>query len=147
MKLNCQYFFISCLFKVVFAACGFGFTALAIDNDTNEKVYGTGINTDSQIGYHEVRQGYPLEILFYPKPIHLPLKDPKRSKVLKLAAGRAHLLILTDEGVFALGNNSFGQCGREIIPDENYIMSNYIKHIEKLDGKKIVDIECGQDHR
>lgn len=57
------------------------------------------------------------------------------------------MLVLTDEGVFTLGNNAFGQCGRKIIPDENYMMSNFINHIESLEGKKIVNIECGQDHR
>lgn len=88
-----------------------------------------------------------MEILFYPKPIHLPFKKPQTSKVLKLSAGRAHLLVLTDEGIFALGNNAFGQCGRKVIPDENYIMSNFINIIESLDDKKIIDIECGQDHR
>lgn len=67
--------------------------------------------------------------------------------MLKLSAGRAHILVLTNEGIFALGNNAFGQCGRKIIPDENYIRSNYINHIENIDEKKIVDIECGQDHR
>lgn len=86
-------------------------------------------------------------MIFYPKPIYLPFKNPKSSKVLKLSGGRAHLLILTDEGIFALGNNAFGQCGRKIIPDENYIVSNFINHIENLEGNKIVDIECGQDHR
>lgn len=110
-------------------------------------MYGTGINTDSQIGYHEIRHGHPLEVIFYPKPIHLPFKDPINSKVLKIAAGRSHTLILTDEGIFALGNNAFGQCGRKIVPDENYIMSNYINHIKELDDKKIIDVECGQDHR
>lgn len=77
----------------------------------------------------------------------MPFKNHKHSKVLKLSAGRSHLLVLTTEGIFALGNNSFGQCGRNIVTDENYTMSNYINHIETLHGKKIVDIECGQDHR
>lgn len=88
-----------------------------------------------------------MEVLFYPKPIHLPFKNPKESKVLKVATGRAHVLVLTDEGIFTLGNNAFGQCGRKVVPDENYIMSNYINHIENLDKKKIIDVECGQDHR
>nr|XP_023018998.1 RCC1-like G exchanging factor-like protein [Leptinotarsa decemlineata] len=133
-------------FQVITAASGFGFTVFAVNSDTNEKIYGTGINTDSQIGYHEVRHGKPLEILFYPKPISLPFKNPEKSKVLKLSAGRAHLVVLTDEGIFTLGNNSFGQCGRKIIPDENYTMNCYIHHIPKIDGKSVIDIECGQDH-
>lgn len=111
------------------------------------KVYGTGINTDSQIGYHEVRRSKPLGTIFRPQPIPLPFLNPAKTKILKLAAGRAHSIVLTDEGIFTLGNNSYGQCGRKAIPNEDYTMSNYIHHIPKLEGKSIVDIECGQDHR
>lgn len=109
-------------------------------------MYGTGINTDCQIGYHAVRKEKPLGIIFFPQPIHLPLKN-SNTKILKLAAGRAHLLVLTEEGLFLLGNNAYGQCGRRIVDNEDYGTSNFINHIEKLDGKKIVDIHCGQDHR
>lgn len=126
-------------------ACGFGFTAFSVNSDSH-KLYGTGINTDCQIGYHAIREGKPLGIIFFPQPIHLPLKNPK-SKILKLAAGRAHLLVLTDEGLYLLGNNAYGQCGRRIIPDEDYSKSNYINHIKTIDNKKIVDVQCGQDHR
>ncbi|XP_018573129.1 RCC1-like G exchanging factor-like protein isoform X2 [Anoplophora glabripennis] len=133
-------------FEVVSAACGFGFTIYGVNSDTNIKIYGTGINTDSQIGYHEVRQYKPLGIIFRPQPIPLPFLNPEKTKILKLAAGRAHSVVLTDEGIFTLGNNSYGQCGRKVIPNEDYSMSNYIHHISKLEGKNIVDIECGQDH-
>lgn len=128
------------------AACGFGFSVFAIDSKTDIKLYGTGLNTDSQIGYHSIREGHPLEIIYDPQPIHLPLKNPIETKVNKLSAGRAHLAVLTDEGLFLLGNNSYGQCGRNIIEEENYFMSNYINHIPEIDGKKIIDVECGQDH-
>lgn len=111
------------------------------------KLYGTGINTDSQIGYHEVRQYKPLGTILSPQQIPLPFSNPEKTKILKLAAARAHSIVLTDEGIFTFGNNSYGQCGRKIIPDEDYSMSNYIHHIPTLDGKQIVDIECGQDHR
>lgn len=57
------------------------------------------------------------------------------------------MLALTEEGLFLFGNNAYGQCGRRIVPDEDYGTSNFINHIDKLDGKKIVDIQCGQDHR
>lgn len=126
-------------------ACGFGFTAFAVDSDSH-KLYGTGINTDCQIGYHAIRAGKPLGIIFFPQPIDLPLKNTK-TKILKLAAGRAHLLVLTEEGLFLLGNNAYGQCGRRVVTDEDYGTSNFINHIAKLDGKRIVDIQCGQDHR
>ncbi|KAJ8913643.1 hypothetical protein NQ315_007360 [Exocentrus adspersus] len=133
-------------FEVTTAACGFGYTLFGINSNTNVKLYGAGINTDSQIGYHEVRENKPLGILFRPQPIPLPFINPNKSKILKLAAGRAHSIVLTSEGIFTFGNNSYGQCGRNIISDEDYIMSNYIQHITNLDGKNIVDIECGQDH-
>ncbi|XP_072376444.1 RCC1-like G exchanging factor-like protein [Diabrotica undecimpunctata] len=132
--------------EVTTAACGFGFTVFGVRSETNQKIWGTGINTDSQIGYHEVRKDHPLEVLFYPKPIDLPLKQPEKTKVLKISAGRAHLVVLTDEGVFTLGNNAYGQCGRKIIENEDYIRSNYINHIQDIDGKNIVDVTCGQDH-
>lgn len=126
------------------AACGFGFTAFAVDTESGDKLYGTGLNTDSQIGRHEIRQGHPLEIIYFPQPIHLPVKSS--TKIRRLAAGRAHLVVLTDEGVFLLGNNSYGQCGREIVQNEDYFFSNYINHIAEIEGKKITDIDCGQDH-
>ncbi|KAJ8983527.1 hypothetical protein NQ317_012018 [Molorchus minor] len=133
-------------FQVKAAACGFGFTIFAINSKTDNKIYGCGINTDSQIGYHEIRHQKPLGLLFSPRPIPLPFLNPEKCEILKVAAGRAHTLILTTEGIFTLGNNAYGQCGRKIIPDENYTMSNYINHIENIDGKRIIDIECGQDH-
>jgi alpha-tubulin suppressor-like RCC1 family protein len=133
-------------FPVTTAACGFGFTAFGLNTDSDKKLYGTGLNTDSQIGHHEVRKGHPLEIIYFPQPIILPLKNPTKSKIRKLAAGRAHLVVLTDEGVFLLGNNSYGQCARQIIENENYFMSSYINHVPHVDGKEVRDIECGQDH-
>lgn len=128
------------------AACGFGFSAFALDGNADPKLYGSGLNTDSQIGKHVIRAGHPLEIVYFPQPIHLPFKNGKKAKIHKLAAGRAHLLVLTTEGLFLLGNNAYGQCAREIVENENYFHSNYINHIAKIDGKTIIDIECGQDH-
>ena len=65
-----------------------------------------------------------------------------------MAGGRAHLLVLTDkEGVFTLGNNAYGQCGRVIVEDEKYADSRMIHSIPNLNGATIQDVECGQDHR
>ncbi|XP_050292896.1 RCC1-like G exchanging factor-like protein [Anthonomus grandis grandis] len=133
-------------FEVVTAAAGFGFSAFGVNSDTDVKLYGCGINTDSQIGYHERRTGHPLGLIFQPRPISLPFTNPRKTRVLKLAAGRAHLVVLTDEGLYTLGNNAYGQCGRTVIPNEDYIKSNHINHIETVHGKRIIDIECGQDH-
>ncbi|XP_066151101.1 RCC1-like G exchanging factor-like protein [Euwallacea fornicatus] len=133
-------------FEVVTATAGFGFSVIAVNSDNNVKLYGTGVNTDSQIGYHAIREGHPMEIIFYPQPISLPFRNPNEAKILKLSAGRAHLMVLTNEGIFLLGNNAYGQCGRKIISNENYSKSNLINYIDKIDGNQIVDIECGQDH-
>ncbi|ENN74303.1 hypothetical protein YQE_09274, partial [Dendroctonus ponderosae] len=133
-------------FLVETAAAGFGFTALSVNSKTDVKLYGTGLNTDSQIGYHAIRTGHPLGILYYLQPISLPFRDPENSKILKLAAGRAHLLVLTSEGLFLLGNNAYGQCGRKIVPNEDYSRSNLVHHLSTMYGKRIVDVACGQDH-
>ncbi|KAK9890012.1 hypothetical protein WA026_008821 [Henosepilachna vigintioctopunctata] len=127
-------------------ACGFGYTLFSINSEDSDELYGTGLNTDSQIGYHDIRKNKPLELIFYPKHISLPWKNVSNIKILKISAGRAHSLVLTNDGLFCLGNNAYGQCGRPCIKDEDYSISNYIHRIEKLDGNKIVDIECGQDH-
>jgi alpha-tubulin suppressor-like RCC1 family protein len=81
-----------------------------------------------------------------PRPIHIPLKS-KETKVIGLAAGRAHLLILTNEGLFTLGNNGYGQCGRPIIINEDYTKSKVVHHIPDLKGVKITAVTAGQDHR
>lgn len=56
-------------------ACGYGFTVVAIKTDEQHKLFGTGINTDSQIGYHAPRMGHPLELLLSPAPIYIPYKS------------------------------------------------------------------------
>lgn len=132
--------------EVTHISCGYGFTVFGINSDNNTKLFGTGLNTDSQLGYHEIQKNKPLEVLFLPQPIYLPLEHPKTTKIKKISSGRAHLVVLTDEGIFLLGNNAFGQCGRTIIVDEQYNGSKYINHIKNVDNKKIVDVECGQDH-
>ncbi|KAK3912656.1 RCC1-like G exchanging factor-like protein [Frankliniella fusca] len=136
------------LYKVLDLACGYGFTAFAVEPDLlrgPHKVFGCGVNTDSQIGYHAPRRDHPLAILLNPAPIEIPFKDVK-SKVTGLAAGRAHLLVLTDEGVFTLGNNAYGQCGRPVIEDEKYMGSRNIHCIRDVFGAKIRSVACGQDH-
>ena len=40
-------------FKVYDVACGFGFTLFALERNKKFHVFGTGINTDSQLGLHE----------------------------------------------------------------------------------------------
>ncbi|OWR43220.1 Williams-Beuren syndrome chromosomal region 16 protein [Danaus plexippus plexippus] len=133
-------------FDVTNIACGYGFTVAAVKTKEQHKVFGTGINTDSQIGYHAPRMGHPLEMLVSPAPIFIPYASLE-TKITGLAAGRAHTVILTDnEGVFTLGNNAYGQCGRKINPQEEYkgsMVSHNIKHLGKENIKSVC---CGQDH-
>ena len=37
-------------FQVVDVACGYGFTVFAVNDKSGHSCYGTGLNTDSQIG-------------------------------------------------------------------------------------------------
>lgn len=85
-------------------------------------------------------------IILIPRPISLPLQNTS-TKVVGMAAGRAHLLILTTEGLFTLGNNAYGQCGRPIILSENYDKSMVVHCIPDIKGNKIVAVAAGQDHR
>lgn len=90
-----------------------------------------------------------MELLIYPAPIELPANGDtdKETQIIRCAAGRAHLLSLSDDGqVYALGNNSYGQCGRPVIENENYAESSMIHVIEGLDDETVSDIHCGQDH-
>ncbi|CAG5101737.1 Similar to Rcc1l: RCC1-like G exchanging factor-like protein (Mus musculus) [Cotesia congregata] len=135
--------------QVTDIACGYGFTLLGVNSKDKNIVYGNGINTDSQLGFdandfkHKVTgQTGQLPLA---RPIPLPLKE-NSSKVLGLAAGRAHSLILTSEGVFTLGNNAYGQCGRSIIEEENHFESHVIFHIPEINGQKIAAVSAGQDH-
>ncbi|XP_026288148.1 RCC1-like G exchanging factor-like protein [Frankliniella occidentalis] len=139
----------SLLYQVYDITCGYGFTAFTVEPNLLKgphKVFGCGVNTDSQIGYHAPRKGHPLAMLMNPGPIEIPFKNFK-TKVIGLAAGRAHLLVLTDEeGVFTLGNNAYGQCGRPVIADENYVGSRNIHCIPDVSGSRIRSVACGQDH-
>lgn len=133
-------------FDLVHVAAGYGFTLASIKTDEQHKVFGMGINTDSQIGYHAPRMGHPLELLLSPSPIYIPYKSLE-TKIIGLSAGRAHSAILTDnEGVFTLGNNAYGQCGRKINVNEEYKGSMVSHNIMRLGKEKIVSVCCGQDH-
>lgn len=131
-------------YNVSVIACGYGYSLFgAIDSD--HLVYGTGLNSDSQIGYHDVRHDSPLGVLLQPRPMHLPLGNA--SRVSHISGGRAHAAILTSpDGLFMIGNNAYGQCGRRIIDGEQYEGSKLIQVFQDLDGEKIAQVECGQDH-
>lgn len=139
--------------QVLDVACGYGFSLFAVKEKDDVSLYGTGINTDSQVGYHKHGgvTNKPIELLICPAPIQLPQKDPKdKIQVVKVAAGRAHSLILSEGGsIFALGNNSYGQCGRPVVDNEKFSGSSLIHRMEAntFHDQKILDIVCGQDIR
>lgn len=139
--------------EVIDVTAGYGFSVYVVrSNEDGITVYGTGINTDSQVGYHKHLgvTNRPIEILIYPAPISLPkLSDDEKFQAKRVAAGRAHTLVLTDNGiVFTLGNNAYGQCARPVIPDEKYSGSDLIYRLstETFKNQRIIDVVCGQDH-
>lgn len=129
--------------KIFDIACGYGFTVIAakLDNSSHS-VVGFGLNTHSQLGFQSSRPGIPLEIVSEPMPIWLPTDD----KIKSVGCGRSHTLCLSEEGaVYSLGNNSFGQCGRAIVEDEEYFGSKRVQKIESL-PEDIDQVVCGQDN-
>ncbi|CAK8676633.1 unnamed protein product [Clavelina lepadiformis] len=138
-------------------ACGYGFSILASKLKDQIKVWGCGINTNSQIGFHKSRKTKikkgethtkSYQYLMEPTPIPLPFKDAGKTRVIDVACGRAHSLILTDkEGIFAMGNNAFGQCGRQIIEGEVYESSAKVHRIpHERFPSPVVKVVCGMDH-
>lgn len=141
---------------VVDCASGAGFSLFACKREKdNVSLFGSGMNTDSQIGYHKLGgiQNRPMDELVHPAPIFLPKSndDPNEEiQIVKCAAGRAHSAVLSATGImYTMGNNAFGQCGRTIVEGEQYFPSQLIHRIDGnalSNGAKIVDIVCGQDH-
>lgn len=130
------------------AACGYGFTLIASSTKDASKIWGMGLNKDAQLGFQRsqhsrlVSYDYVLE----PSPVALPLSRPLQTRVLQVACGRAHSLVVTDEeGVFSIGNNAYGQCGRSIVEDEVYSGSHIIHKIKGF-SSRVVQVACGQDH-
>ncbi|KAG8587452.1 hypothetical protein GDO81_005664 [Engystomops pustulosus] len=126
--------------KISSAACGYGFTLLSSKTSDVTKVWGMGLNKDSQIGFHRSRRdrtkGY--EYILEPSPVPLPLDKPQSTRVLQVSCGRAHSLILTDnEGVFSIGNNSYGQCARKIVEGEIYSESQLIHRVNRFESRVV----------
>lgn len=133
------------MLKVKDIACGYGFTIFAA-NDGKKHLYGTGLNKDGQIPHNPIEKGKLFDVIIQPVPVSLPTN----SKVVRVSAGRAHTMALTEKGeVFSMGNNSYGQCGRNIIDDEDYQRSSIIHKVQINDNEmddEIVDVTCGMDH-
>lgn len=129
-------------------ACGYGFTVfIPHATQTRYKLFGTGVNTESQIGFHETRKGSgsSLQLLAQPAPIELPLLD-QQTKVTQVACGRSHTIVITDkEGAFSLGSNKFGQCGRPIVEGEKYSSNPTVHKVRDLPDN-VVHMVCQEDH-
>lgn len=147
--------------KVLDISCGTGFTAIAVhSSQVSHKLFGTGINTDFQIGYHSPRLNHPLKLLAQPVPIHLPLCSSE--KVVQVACGRAHTVCLTSSNtgtsinaysngqliffiylqVLSLGCNAFGQCGREFVENEQGFKVNKINFTDRKITKVSIFLNC-----
>ncbi|KAK1883139.1 RCC1-like G exchanging factor-like protein [Dissostichus eleginoides] len=134
--------------KISSAACGYGFTLIASQTKDVIKLWGMGLNKDSQLGFHRTQDSRhkSYDFVLEPSPVALPLKKPLQTRVLQVSSGRSHSLILTDqEGVFSMGNNAYGQCGRPIVEDEVYSGSHTI-HRMKGFSSRVTQVACGQDH-
>uniref|UniRef100_A0A6J0UB51 RCC1-like G exchanging factor-like protein n=1 Tax=Pogona vitticeps TaxID=103695 RepID=A0A6J0UB51_9SAUR len=134
--------------KISSAACGYGFTLLSSKTTDITKVWGMGLNKDSQIGFHPSKRDRSkcYEHVLEPSPVPLPLDKPQQTRVLQVSCGRAHSLVLTDiEGVFSMGNNSYGQCGRKVVEGEVYSESQLVNRLPAFEDR-VVQVACGQDH-
>lgn len=137
-------------------ACGNGFSLIAIKNSKTLKghnLFGTGMNTESQIGVHQAKNGKMYKYVTEPMLIDLPIeKEQKKAlKIVDVTCGRAHSVVLTSLGIFSFGNNSYGQCARPIVENEQYfgnrsVIQDVTNHfpIEKSD--EIICVKAGQDH-
>ena len=98
------------------------------------------------LAYAHDKEDKRFDVLIQPVPVKLPTK----SKALSVSAGRSHTIAITEDGeLYSMGNNAYGQCGRNVIEDEDYQRSNIIHNIKipDLGTNKVVDVTCGMDHR
>ena len=90
-------------------ACGNGFSLISISDSKylkGDHLFGTGINTTSQIGVHETFGGTAFQYIIEPAKIELPfsLDKYKKLKILDISCGRIHSVVLTNYGVITFGN-------------------------------------------
>ncbi|GMT01916.1 hypothetical protein PENTCL1PPCAC_24090, partial [Pristionchus entomophagus] len=86
-------------------ASGFGFSLFASRN----KVYGSGLNNRYQVAGRVIDKGGTEEYYISGRRIG-GLPD---GKVVDIASGRAHSLVIVDDKVYAFGCNVHGQCGQD----------------------------------
>lgn len=89
-KLACFHFT-----KVIDVACGHGFSVFAAKtNHVPTQLFGTGINTDRQIGYHgHLYKSDSFDVLATPVPIKFPV-NMEKPEIAQVSCGRAHTIAL-----------------------------------------------------
>lgn len=71
----------------------------------------------------------------------MPVEKP--SKILTLAAGRAHSVVALEGGqLLSFGDNSSGQCGRHVIENEAYFGSKVVQKIHNFGPSHENDIKA-----
>ncbi|KAH9284147.1 X-linked retinitis pigmentosa GTPase regulator [Echinococcus granulosus] len=140
-------------------SCGYGFTIFICSHHKAKRaIYGCGINSDGQLGLQTSRIhgsiSESLSIDVVPEPRIVPIPQDEELLPLMSSCGRAHSIIVfqnmnTKQPVlFSLGNNTYGQCAREIIAGEIFTADNpqVTRVLIPPELKTIKQIECGQDH-
>lgn len=83
------------------------------------------------------------------------IQVPKNAgNIIKLSAGKGHLVALTDQGdVYTMGKNQYGQCGvgndtKLYIDDEceKKLIDSFVKISRDVFDAKVVDVACGEFH-
>jgi len=80
-------------------ACGSGFSLIATSGTKGLKthtLFGTGMNTQSQIGHHVTKGGDPYKYIIEPALIQLPFEqsDFKKLKILDVSCGKLFFCII-----------------------------------------------------
>ena len=119
--------------KVVNIACGDQYTIVLLEDGT---VYGCGRNDNGQLGNNSQTESLTLV------PMILTKKIPPGKKVVNIACGDQHTIVLLDDGtVYGCGTNNIGQLG---IGNRNTPKKTLVPM--ELSGKKVVNIACGYDY-
>lgn len=137
-------------FKIRGISCGYGFTIVICENNHKRTlIFGSGINSDTQLGIHYTKTGQSLQQLdnFQTIEINEACNTGKPVFVKHCASGRGHSIFLNESGgFFPLGNNSYGQCGLSVVRGKNHVHNNTYNNFMKLNGEIIKIVECGHDH-
>lgn len=113
--------------RSVHSSCGAAHSVVVTED---YKAYVFGRNDKNQLGFSDTDTR------------HVPvlLESLSKYKVLSAAVGRNHTLFLTDNGVYACGDNKMGQCG---VGNQtaNILTPTKINY----NGRPIVKMACGGD--